>query len=230
MFNYIKWVGSQLSKQGVAGWTIWLFGLAFQLGLMLGQGNITMTSLIAFGATVVGLLCTTSMMSGLPVNGILGLISAAGFIYVNWGAGHYASVLDQLVFVAFIDIPLIMTWKTWGNKVKDGVKFLSSRGWALTVVAMLVALPFVTMLYGYLGDTQPLWDSAILIVGATASLYVFLGYGDSYSLWLASDALNILLWFNALQQGLSPASLAMLVSVLMYTFTAIYGKTHFWKR
>lgn len=230
MFNYIKWVGSQLSKQGVAGWTIWLFGLAFQLGLMLGQGNITVTSLVAFGATVVGLLCTTSMMSGLPVNGILGLISAAGFIYVNWGAGHYASVLDQLVFVAFIDIPLIMTWKTWGNKVKDGVKFLSKRGWVITVIAMLVALPFVTMLYGYLGDTQPLWDSAILIVGATASLYVFLGYGDSYSLWLASDALNILLWFNALQQGLSPASLAMLVSVLMYTFTAIYGKTHFWKR
>ena len=100
----------------------------------------------------------------------------------------------------------------------------------LTIIAMLVALPFVTMLYGYLGDTQPLWDSAILIVGATASLYVFLGHGDSYSLWLASDVLNILLWFNALQQGLSPASLAMLVSVLMYTFTAIYGKTHFWKR
>lgn len=230
MFNYIKWVGSQLSKQGASGWMIWLFGLAFQLGLMLGQGNITMTSLVAFGATVVGLLCTTSMMSGLPVNGVLGLISAAGFIYVNWGAGHYASVVDQLVFVAFIDIPLIMTWKTWGNKVKDGVKFLKVRGWVLTVIAMLVALPFLTMLYGYLGDTQPLWDSAILIVGATASLYVFLGYGDSYSLWLASDALNILLWFNALQQGLSPASLAMLVSILMYTFTAIYGKTHFWKR
>ena len=230
MFNYIKWVGSQLSKQGAAGWMIWLFGLAFQLGLMLGQGSVTATSLVAFVATVVGLLCTTSMMSGLPVNGILGLISAAGFIYVNWGAGHYASVVDQLVFIAFIDIPLIMTWKTWGNKVKNGVKFLKVRGWVLTIVAMLVALPFVTMLYSYLGDTQPLWDSAILIVGATASLYVFLGYGDSYSLWLASDALNILLWFNALQQGLSPASLAMLVSVLMYTFTAIYGKTHFWKR
>ena len=230
MFNYIKWVGSQLKGQGVAGWVIWLFGLAFQLGLMLGQGNVTLTSLIALLATVIGLLCTTTMMSGKPVNGLLGLISAIGFIYINWTSGHYASVLDQLVFVALIDIPLIFMYKKWEDEVKNGVKLLTPRGWVVTVLAMLIVWLPMTWVYTQLGDTQPLVDSAVLIVGATASLYVFFGYADSYSLWLVGDVINLVLWFTALQNGLSTASMAMLVSTLMYTFTAIYGRTHFWNK
>ena len=228
MTNYIKWVGHQLKTQGHAGWMIWLFGLGFQLGLFL-KGQITADTTVALVATIVGLLCTTTMMSGKPVNGLLGLISAAGFIYINWNAGHYASVLDQLVFVALIDLPLILTYNKWGDKVKDGVKKLTPKGWLITIVAMLIAWIPVTMLYGHLHDTQPLIDSAVLIIGATASIYVFRGYGDSYSLWMASNIINIVLWVVALKNGFSPASLAMLVSMIMYMFTAVYGRTDFWK-
>jgi nicotinamide mononucleotide transporter len=166
------------------------------------------------------------MSLGKPINGLLGLISAIGFIYINWTAGHYASVLDQLVFIALIDLPLIFTWKTWGHKVENGVKFLTKTGWLLTIAFILIAWYPMMLAYQTLGDTNPLWDSIVLIIGAMASLYVFKGYGDSYTLWLASDAVNILLWVSALFAGYSASSLPMLLTMSFYLATALYGR--FW--
>jgi nicotinamide mononucleotide transporter len=65
-----------------------------------------------------------------------------------------------------------------------------------------------------------------LIIGATASIYVFMGYGDSYTLWLLSDFVNICLWISALFAGYSASSLPMLLTMAFYLVTALYGR--FW--
>lgn len=164
------------------------------------------------------------MMIGKPINGLLGLISAFGYIYINWTAGHYASVLDQIVFVLLIDLPLIFTWKTWGHRIENGVKFMKLRGWVLTIISMLILWWPITLIYTKLGDTNPLWDALTLIIGAAASILVVKGYGDSYSLWLLSDAVMIVLWATALVAGYSASSLPMLLTITFYLVTSLYGK------
>lgn len=221
--SYLKWLGTELKSINAAGGVMLAFIVGVQLAFYL-SAPITGLSTITLVATLVGSACTVYMMLGKPINGLLGLISALGYIYINWTAGHYASVLDQLVFVALIDLPLIFTWKTWGHKVENGVKFLSMTGWVLTLTFILAAWYPMMRVYEALGDSNPLWDSIVLIIGAMASLYVFKGYGDSYTLWLLSDFVNIALWVSALFAGYSASSLPMLLTMSFYLATAIYGR------
>ena len=221
--SYLKWLGTELKSINAAGGVMLAFIIGVQLAFYL-SAPITGLSTITLVATLVGSACTVYMAMGKPINGLLGLISAIGFIYINWTAGHYASVLDQLVFVALIDLPLIFTWKTWGHKVENGVKFLSKTGWVLTLAFMLAFWYPMMLAYEALGDSNPLWDSIVLIIGATASLYVFKGYGDSYTLWLLSDFVNIALWVSALFAGYSASSLPMLLTMSFYLATAVYGR------
>ncbi|CAK1225181.1 Nicotinamide riboside transporter PnuC (PnuC) [Fructobacillus fructosus] len=223
MKTYVKWLGQEIKSLNTAGAIMLAFMVGVQLALFM-VAPITGLSVITLVATLVGSSCTVYMMIGKPINGLLGLISALGFIYVNWTAGHYASVLDQLVFVALIDIPLIITWKNWGHRIETGVKRLSLEGWAMTISLMLPAWLIAFIIYNNLGDMNPVWDSLVLVIGATASLYVFKGYGDSYSLWLASDVVNIVLWFTALSAGYSASSLPMLLTMAFYLMTALYGR------
>ena len=170
--NYLKWLGKELKSINAAGGVMLAFIIGVQLAFYL-SAPITGLSTITLVATLVGSACTVYMAMGKPINGLLGLISAIGFIYINWTAGHYASVLDQLVFVALIDLPLIFTWKTWGHKIENGVKFLDKTGWVLTLAFILAAWYPMMLAYTALGDSNPLWDSIVLIIGAMASLYVF---------------------------------------------------------
>lgn len=223
MKNYIKWLCTEIKSLNTAGAVMLAFMVGVQLALFM-VAPITGLSIITLVATLVGSACTVYMMIGKPINGLLGLISALGFIYVNWTAGHYASVLDQLVFVSLIDVPLIITWKNWGHRIENGVKRLSLEGWAMTISLMIPAWLITFIIYNNLNDMNPVWDSLVLVIGATASYYVFKGYGDSYSLWLASDVVNIVLWFTALSAGYSASSLPMLLTMAFYLMTALYGR------
>ncbi|KGO31724.1 hypothetical protein Q757_05455 [Oenococcus alcoholitolerans] len=216
-------VQKRIKKWPVPAWTIWWFGFGFQLALFL-QGHINLLAFITLLATLAGLLCTCAMMIGRPINGLFGLISAVGFIYVNYSAGHFASVLDQFVFVALIDIPLMISWRSWGQNFKSKVRTLSTQGFVITVVSILIAWGVLYELYVLLKDTNPVWDSLVLAIGATASLLCTLHFSNTYTLWLAEDVVNVILWFTANMAGYTQAALPMLVSTILYTATAVYGK------
>lgn len=221
--DYFKWLIEEIKSINVAGGVMLSFIIGVQLAFYLSN-PITLLSTITLIATLVGSACTVYMMIGKPINGLLGLISAIGFIYINWSAGHYASVLDQMVFILLIDLPLILTWRNWGDRVKNGVKFLTNRGWFTTFTTMAILWAPMAWVYTQLGDTNPIWDAIVLIIGATASLLVFKGYGDSYTLWLMSDAVTIILWLTAFMDGYSASALPMLLTMLFYLMTALYGR------
>lgn len=223
--SYFTWLSKEIKSINTAGAIMLAFIVGVQLSLYLAT-PITGLSTITLIATLMGSACTVYMMIGKPINGVLGLISALGYIYINIQAHHPASVLDQLVFVALIDIPLIIKWKNWGHRIEGGVKFISLKGWLATIAVILILWQPMAWIYTQLNDNNPIWDSIVLIIGATASVYVFLGYGDSYSLWLASDAVNIILWITALFAGYSASSLPMALTMAFYLMTALYGR--FW--
>jgi nicotinamide mononucleotide transporter len=160
--DYFKWLIEEIKSINVAGGVMLSFIIGVQLAFYLSS-PITLLSTITLIATLVGSACTVYMMIGKPINGLLGLISAIGFIYINWSAGHYASVLDQLVFILLIDLPLILTWRNWGDRVKNGVKFLTNRGWFTTFATMAILWAPMAWVYTQLNDTNPIWDAIIFL-------------------------------------------------------------------
>ena len=222
--NYIQWLWHEI-KTGTnkVALSIMFFGIGFQLSLLI-NGDVNWITIMTFLATIVGLFCTTLTMNGSPANGIIGLISVAGFVAVNASAGHWWSVLDQIIFMCAIDIPLMIKWKTWGQNLDSKMRKLTPIQW-LGTFAIIAGLWFILHPVAImLNDSSPTWDSLVLAIGATASVYCMLHVSDLFVLWLIEDIMNVGLWSYALIQGYSPAAMAMLVSALMYTATAIYGQ------
>jgi len=52
-------------------------------------------------------------------------------------------------------------------------------------------------------------------------------FTGTYVLWIASNLVNVVLWFLALQGGYTSAALPMLVMTMLYMVSSIYGKINF---
>lgn len=233
--NYFQWIKSELTGWDTLPWAMFTFGVGFELALLF-TNPINWQSLVTFVGVFFGMWCTVAMSSGgkdkdgnrvisHSINGLMGAVSVFAYIAVNAFAGHWFSVIDQLIFFFLIDVELMFTWRTWGRGANQGVKTLSSKGWVYVIIAILVAWAVLYPVGIQLQDTNPLWDSLTLAIGGTASWLCFRRYTQTYSLWLCSDFVNIVLWFTTLQQGFAPATaLPMLVMTLFYLATAIYGK------
>lgn len=221
--TYWQWLIDEFKGWHTFAWAIWSFGLGFQLMALISKG-MTLDNMIAFVSVSIGLLCVSGMIEQRTVNGLLGLISAIGLIYINLKANHPASALDQVFFIALIDLPLIFTWRTWGAKMSQGVRQLDKKGWAIVILIILGLWAILFPTYSMLHDANPLWDSLTLSIGAVASVLFFLRYTQTYNLWLAANIVNVILWVTALTAGYSSFAFVMVVSTIMYATASAYGR------
>lgn len=224
--NYWQWLKMEFKNVFASKFTltVWFFSLGFQLANLLAN-PINWQSIVTFIASAVGVLCCCAMALGAPLNGLLGLVSAFGFIAVNFATAHWWSVIDQLIFMAVIDIPLIFKWKTWGANIKEKTRSLGKKGWIATIIGLLIAWGALYFVGTLIHDSAVITDSLVLAIGATASLLVTLKINNCYLLWLLEDVANVLLWIStATHLGISGSTVGMLVTTLIYFATALYGQ------
>ena len=230
---YLQWLKAELTGWDRFPWALFGAGVGFQLAILL-LDPINWISIVSFIGIFFGMWCTVAMgaggynakgerVSSHAINGLLGTLSVAAYVTINLSAGHYWSVLDQLVFLFLIDLPLLKNWRTWSGK-SASIKGLTKTGWGYAIAAILVAWVVLYYVGVYLHDTNPVWDALALAIGGTASWLCFRQYSTTYTLWLISDFVNIALWFTALKDGYSQASLPMLAMSMFYLLTAIIGK------
>ncbi|MDR3241584.1 MAG: nicotinamide riboside transporter PnuC [Lactobacillaceae bacterium] len=65
-------------------------------------------------------------------------------------------------------------------------------------------------------------DSAQLPLGVLAQVLATYGYFSSWIVWLAVDAVGLLLWWNQIQDG-GMAAIGMFILMIVKTFNAFYG-------
>jgi len=239
--SYWQWLKEELTGWDAFPWILFGIGTGFQLALYL-TNDINWVTTVTFVGVFFGQWCTVAMgaggwrvvngkrirVSSHAINGLLGSLSVIAYIIVNAQAHHWFSIIDQLCFFFLIDVELMVTWRTWGRGSDNVIKKLTPKGWVSVVIAILASW-FVFYHVGLItGDNQPVVDALTLSIGATASWLCFRRYSTTYTLWLCSDAINILLWALALHDGYSQAALPMLVMQLFYLVTAIMGKMN-WK-
>jgi len=122
---------------------------------------------------------------------------------------------------------LIINWRTWGRGKNATVKDPTITQWLVIVLAVIVAWGVLYPLGVLLHDSQPIIDALVLAIGGVASVLYVKRFSGTYSLWLSSYLINVVLWFGALNKGLTQVALSMLVMTLLYLASSIYGRVNF---
>ena len=202
--NYFVWLFKQLHGWPVQNYMLWFFAFGFQLAILI-QNKITTLTVITFIGTLLGTLCVLAINATKAINGWLGLISAACFIYAGLAAKNYLSIFEQIAYILTLDLPVIISVRSWN----DG-----------TLIVYAVS--------GYLigkftNDPRPWIDAISFAISLTAGIMCFLRYNNQYFWWTASGIFQLILWGVTYAQG--DATLAMAVNSLIYVVNDVLAFT-----
>ena len=221
--NYFGWLFNQLKGWPVQNYMLWMFAFGFQLALLI-QNNITSVTMITFVGTLLGTLCVLAINATKAINGWLGLISAACFIYAGWSAKNYLSIFEQLAYIVTLDLPVIFAIRLWNDDTKNHLRKFGSKQWLFAITGTLVVYLVSGFLIGkFTNDPRPWIDAISFAISLTAGIMCFLRYNNQYYWWLASGIFQLVLWGVTFVQG--DATLAMAVNSLIYVANDILAFT-----
>ena len=90
--------------------------------MTLASNPITPVAIITFIGTTLGVLCVLAINATKAINGWLGLISAACFIYAGLSAKNYLSIFEQVAYVLTLDLPVILAVRSWNDDTKNHLR------------------------------------------------------------------------------------------------------------
>lgn len=221
--NYFSWLFEQLKGWPQQNYYLFWFALGCQL-MTLVNGKITELAIISFVGTTLGVLCVLAINAAKAVNGWLGLISAACFIYVGFSAQNYLSMLEQVAYVLTLDLPVLISVRTWNNNTKDHLKRFGSQQWIISILFTLIVWAISAYLISHLtNDPRPIYDGMAFSISLTGGIVCFLRYNNQYFWWLFSGIAQLILWAVTFSQG--DASLAMAINSSIYVINDILAFT-----
>lgn len=161
--NYFVWLFNQLKGWPVQNYCLWFFAFGFQLALLI-QAKVTSVTLITFIGTLLGTLCVLAINATKAINGWLGLISAACFIYAGWSAKNYLSIFEQIAYIATLDLPVILSVRSWNNDTKNHLRKFGGREWIIAIVGTLAVYLVSGFLIGkFTNDPRPWLMLSVLL-------------------------------------------------------------------
>ena len=144
--NYFVWLFNQLKGWPMQNYLLFFFALGFQLALLISS-PITSVTLITFVGTILGTLCVLAINATKAINGWLGLISAACFIYAGLAAKNYLSIFEQIAYVLTLDLPVIFAVRSWNDDTKNHLRRFGAKQWIVAIIGTL-------LVYQRLSDRQ----------------------------------------------------------------------------
>ncbi len=191
---------------------------------MLIQGKITSVTLITFIGTLLGTLCVLAINATKAINGWLGLISAACFIYAGWSAKNYFSIFEQIAYIATLDLPVIIAVRSWNDDTKNHLRKFGSKEWLVAIVGTLLVYVVSGFLIGkFTNDPRPWIDAISFAISLTAGIMCFMRYNNQYFWWTASGVFQLILLGVTYAQG--DANLAMAINSLIYVINDVLAFT-----
>ncbi len=221
--SYGSWLIHQLK-----GWpqqNYYLFWFAFGCQLMtLVNAPITPVAIITFIGTTLGVLCVLAINATKAVNGWLGLVSAACFIFVGFTAKNYLSIFEQIAYMLTLDLPVLISVRTWNDDTKNNLKRFHAKEWVISIAATLLVWAISAVLIGrFTNDPRPVYDGMAFAISLTGGVVCFLRYNNQYFWWLFSGIAQLILWGITFAQG--DASLSMAINSSVYVINDLLAFT-----
>lgn len=221
--NYLVWLFKQLKGWPIQNYCLWFFAFGFQLNILMSN-HLSNISVITFIGTILGTLCVISINAAKSVNGWLGLLSAACFIYVSFAAKNYLAIGEQIAYIVTLDLPVILATKTWNEETVNHLRKFGKKQWIIALLGTLAVYIVSGFVIGHLtNDLRPWIDAVAFSVSLTAGIMCFMRYNNQYWWWMFSGIFQLILWGITFAQG--DASLAMAVNSLIYLVNDILAFT-----
>ena len=221
--NYFVWLWNQLKGWPVQNYMLWFFAFGFQLALLVSQPFTTVT-VVTFIGTMLGTACVLAINATKAINGWLGLISAACFIYASWAAKNYLAIFEQVAYIITLDVPVIIAINSWNDDTKNNLRKFGGKEWLVAIIGTVIVYVVSGFLIGhYTNDPRPWIDAISFAISLTAGIMCFLRYSNQYFWWLASGIFQLILWGVTFAQG--DATLAMAINSLIYVANDILAFT-----
>ncbi|MBU5309006.1 nicotinamide riboside transporter PnuC [Ligilactobacillus saerimneri] len=202
---------------------LWFFAFGFQLALLVSQPFTTVT-VVTFIGTMLGTACVLAINATKAINGWLGLISAACFIYASWAAKNYLAIFEQVAYIITLDLPVIIAINSWNDDTKNNLRKFGGKEWLVAIIGTVIVYVVSGFLIGhYTNDPRPWIDAISFAISLTAGIMCFLRYSNQYFWWLASGIFQLILWGVTFAQG--DATLAMAINSLIYVANDILAFT-----
>ncbi|WP_203632967.1 nicotinamide riboside transporter PnuC [Lacticaseibacillus suibinensis] len=221
--NYGHWLIHQLKGWPQQNYYLFWFALGCQL-MTLVNAPITPVAVITFIGTTLGVLCVLAINATKAVNGWLGLVSAACFIFVGFTAKNYLSIFEQIAYVLTLDLPVLISVRSWNDDTKNHLKAFRFKEWVIAIAATLAVWALSAVLIGrFTNDPRPIYDGMAFSISLTGGIICFLRYNSQYFWWLFSGIAQLILWAITFAQG--DASLGMAINASIYVINDLLAFT-----
>lgn len=192
--------------------------------MTLVSNSITTVAVITFIGTTLGVTCILSISAAKSVNGWLGLLSAACFIYAGWSAKNYLAIFEQVAYIITLDLPILLSVKSWNNDTVNHLRKFGTKQWLIAIIGTIVVYGISGWAIGtFTNDPRPWIDALSFAVSLTAGIMCFMRYNNQYIWWTFSSIFQIVLWSITFSQG--DATLAMAINSSVYIINDILAFT-----
>lgn len=192
--------------------------------MTLVSNPIKTVAVITFIGTTLGVTCILSISAAKSVNGWLGLLSAACFIYAGWSAKNYLAIFEQVAYIITLDLPILLSVKSWNNDTVNHLRKFGTKQWLIAIIGTIVVYGISGWAIGtFTNDPRPWIDALSFAVSLTAGIMCFMRYNNQYIWWTFSSIFQIVLWSITFSQG--DATLAMAINSSVYIINDILAFT-----
>lgn len=200
---------------------IYFIGALIISSISLSVNKLTLLNFISLVGALAGFLSVVLIVNKNRSAGYVGMFSAIIYMFISWHLGNYSDTLLNILFIVFLNIPLIRNKnyneKSKPNSVKDNPEY------EVYLIAIFIGI-FIT-LYSievlYFKAPRPFFSVLAASLGITASIATsFFVLRESFVLWSLQNIFQVVLWGITYYQTNSGIALLMLVTYTLYTINA----------
>lgn len=186
--------------------------------------NDILHSLLALVAATTGMAYTMLAGRGKIVCYFYGLINAPLYAYLSWRWGYYGDMALNLYYFVMM-FPGIICWRR--NQVSEGsgeivrTRLSVRERWAWAAVIIVATVGLYAVLKA-IGGSRPVCDSLTNVMSVAAIVLTVKRCIEQWPLWLAVDAIEIVMWCRT-----GAESMAILAMWALFLVDGIY-LFHLW--
>lgn len=197
-------------------WFVFSISAITALSLLWGD------SALGISAAVTGMAYTILAGKGKISCFLFGIVNTPIYAYMAFKAGYYGDFALNIYYFAMMFPGLCVWLKNASPDHEEGIKRtrLSSKG-RLVLSALVIAfiLP-VWLTLDRIGGTSPLSDAATNVLSIAAMILTIRRAIEEWILWIAVNAIEILMWYKAWQNG--EGSVSLLLMWILFLANGIY--------
>ena len=227
--DYFSWLVNQLKGWGKVSYGLIIFNLLLQLYSLfasISSGAIPLwVAITGFIGGNLSVLCVVGISNKSGIQGWAGALSAICIAVTALFAKNYASALEQVGYLLFLDLFCILDPK-WNNNIV-AEKFKNKLEWLKYILFFVVVYGILFYVFSLTNDPRVPLDSLNLAMAITGSLLELNRKREQYFIWTISSVFTIALWIQTMVQGDGDLALIFSYSVFflndMYAFFSTKG-------